>query len=92
MEVFIFHMILQFSLKEKQKKNQKFQFHLKKKKEKKKIKKRRKKDKKVEDDYEEFDGTLLRERIFGKHLQVRMNAYDKKKINKNTNSLNGKNT
>ena len=27
----------------------------------------------------EFDGTLLRERIFGKHVQDWMNAYDKKK-------------
>ena len=39
----------------------------------------------------EFDGTLLRERIFGKHVQDWMNAYDKKKINKITNFLNGKN-
>ena len=39
-----------------------------------------KKKKKVEaDDDEEFDGTLLRERIFGKHVQDWMNAYDKKK-------------
>ena len=39
-----------------------------------------KKKKKVEEDEEaEFDGTLLRDRIFGKHVQDWMNAYDKKK-------------
>jgi len=27
----------------------------------------------------EFDGTMLRDRIFGKHVQEWMNAYDKKK-------------
>ena len=39
-----------------------------------------KKKKKVEEEDEgEFDGTLLRERIFGHHVQAWMEAYDKKK-------------
>ena len=39
-----------------------------------------KKKKKVEEEDEgEFDGTLLRERIFGHHVQAWMDAYDKKK-------------
>ncbi len=48
------------------------------KKEDKKQEEQKKKKEKEEDD-EEFDGTLLRERIFGKHVQDWMNAYDKKK-------------
>ena len=47
------------------------------KKEDKKVEEKKKKEK-VEDD-EEFDGTLLRDRIFGKHVQAWMDAYDKKK-------------
>ena len=44
-------------------------------------KEEKKKEKKEEkgDDEEEFDGTLLRERIFGKHVQTWMDTYDKKK-------------
>ena len=42
-------------------------------------KKEEKKKKEKADDDEEFDGTLLRERIFGKHIQDWMNAYEKKK-------------
>ena len=47
------------------------------KKEDKKVEEKKKKEK-VEDD-EEFDGTLLRDRIFGKHVQAWMDAYAKKK-------------
>ena len=46
---------------------------------KKEDKKEDKKKEKKEDDEEEFDGTLLRERIFGKHVQAWMDAYAKKK-------------
>ncbi len=46
---------------------------------KKEDKKEEKKKEKKEDDDEEFDGTLLRERIFGKHVQTWMDAYAKKK-------------
>ena len=35
--------------------------------------------KKKEDDEEEFDGTVLRDRIFGKHVQTWMDQYEKKK-------------
>ncbi|MBO6158599.1 MAG: hypothetical protein J6P72_04950, partial [Firmicutes bacterium] len=48
-------------------------------------KKGKKEDKKVEekkkkdDEEEEFDGTVLRDRIFGKHVQTWMDQYDKKK-------------
>jgi len=49
------------------------------KKEDKKEEKKKEKKEKKEDEEEEFDGTLLRERIFGKHVQAWMDAYDKKK-------------
>ena len=48
-------------------------------------KKGKKEDKKVEekkkkdDEEEEFDGSVLRDRIFGKHVQTWMEQYDKKK-------------
>ena len=48
-------------------------------------KKGKKEDKKVEEkkkkeeDEEEFDGSVLRDRIFGKHVQTWMDQYDKKK-------------
>ena len=48
------------------------------KKEDKKEDKKKEKEKK-DDEEEEFDGTLLRERIFGKHVQAWMDAYAKKK-------------
>ena len=52
-------------------------------------KKGKKEDKKVEekkkkdDEEEEFDGTVLRDRIFGKHVQTWMDLYDKKKDKQN---------
>lgn len=47
------------------------------KKEDKKVEEKKKKDDK--DEEEEFDGSALRDRIFGKHIQTWMNQYDKKK-------------
>jgi hypothetical protein len=53
------------------------------------LKKAKKEDKKVEekkkkdDEEEEFDGTVLRDRIFGKHVQTWMDLYDKKKDKQN---------
>ncbi len=44
-----------------------------------KKKEEEKKKKPAGDEEEEFDGTVLRERIFGKHVQAWMDAYNKKK-------------
>ena len=46
---------------------------------KKEEKKPEKEKKKEKSDDEEFDGALLRDRIFGKHVQAWMDAYNKKK-------------
>jgi len=46
---------------------------------KKEDKKVEEKKKKEEDEEGEFDGSLLRDRIFGKHVQTWMDQYDKKK-------------
>jgi len=40
--------------------------------------KEKKEEKKKDDEDEEFDGTLLRDRIFGKHVQTWMDQYSKK--------------
>ena len=46
---------------------------------KKEDKKVEEKKKKADDEEEEFDGSVLRDRIFGKHIQTWMDQYEKKK-------------